>query len=174
MSAPARLPLHAWRPFVVQAGAARVRDIGTVFNVRLAADGGVQVSVIEGTVEVSSGTSGPAGVGGAAQRIDAGHAWRLDAGGAAGSVAPADTWRLSAWQRGQLVFDGAPLAAALAKVQRYRRGPIRVLDERAARMHVSGVYDTAAIEALIDALPATLAVRVERKAGGSVTVSSRR
>lgn len=163
---------HGWRPFVVQAPGATIRDIGTVFDVRAHGDG-VQVTVLEGAVEIAPAGSGS----GAAQRVGAGQAWRAAeaAGvGVIGALSPAEAARIAGWQQGKLVFDGTPLAEALAEVQRYRRAPIRVRDERAARMRVSGEYDIAGVEALIDALPMILPLRVERAADGSVQVASRR
>ncbi len=162
--------LHAWRPFIVHAAGADVRDIGTRFNVKLG-EHGLQVTVTEGSVEISAPRPGAA-----PQRVLAGQAWTLDGRSAPNGpalVAPADVAQATAWQRGRLVFDGMPLAQALAEVQRYRHAPLRVLDERAARMRLSGEYDAAGVEALIDALPATLPVRVQRAADGSVAVHSR-
>ncbi|MFZ5507577.1 MAG: FecR family protein [Pseudomonadota bacterium] len=167
----------AWKPFIVHAPGARVRDIGTTFNVKVR-DHETQVTVIEGAVEVSRPDSENGNDTGNAppQRINAGQAWIASTSGTAAppSLAAADPTQATAWQRGKLVFDGTPLADALTEVQRYRRAPIRVLDERAARMRVSGEYDLAGIEALIDALPATLPVRVQRTADGGVVVESRR
>lgn len=162
----------AWKPFIVHAPGAQVRDIGTTFSVRIR-EHDTQVTVIEGAVEVSRpGAEGDAGL----QRVNAGLAWlaTTTADLTSPSLAPVDPTQTTAWQRGKLVFDGTPLADALAEVQRYRRAPIRVLDERAARMRVSGEYDLGGIEALIDALPATLPVRVQRATDGSVVVESQR
>ncbi|MET0335402.1 MAG: FecR domain-containing protein [Rhizobacter sp.] len=163
-------PLHAWRPFIVNTDGAHVRDIGTRFNVKLR-EHITQVTVTEGLVEVSSPQTGAT-----PQRVFAGQAWTIDRRSPVNAlplVAPADLAQATAWQRGKLVFDGTPLAQVLAEVQRYRRAPVQVLDDRAARMRVSGEYDAAGVEALIDALPATLPVRVQRAADGSVTVRAR-
>lgn len=168
---------HGWRPFVVHAPGATIRDIGTVFNVRLQA-AGLRVTVLEGAVEVSPAHSGAAS---AAQEVRAGQMWSgsgaagsLSSGPAAGTVSAADAEQATAWRHGKLVFDGTPLAEVAAELQRYRRAPVRVADSAAARMRVSGEYDLAGVEALIDALPATLPVRVERAADGSVSISGRR
>lgn len=172
---------HGWRPFVVHAPGATIRDIGTVFNVRLQA-AGLRVTVLEGAVEVRPAHSDAAS---AAQEVRAGQMWSgggsagslssgSAAGTAAGTVSAADSEQATAWRHGKLVFDGTPLAEVVAELQRYRRAPIRVADAAAARMRVSGEYDLAGVEALIDALPATLPVRVERAADGSASISARR
>jgi transmembrane sensor len=164
--------VDVWKPFIVHAPGALVRDIGTTFNLRVR-ERDTQVTVIQGAVEISRpGASGDT----APLRVNAGQAWvaktTIDAN--LPSLAPADPTQTTAWHRGKLVFDGTPLADVLAEVQRYRRAPIRVPDERAARMRLSGEYDLAGIEALIDALPSTLPVRVVRQADGSVCVTSLR
>jgi transmembrane sensor len=165
-----------WRPFSVHAPGVVIRDIGTEFNVRVPATGAlgaVQVTVIEGLVEVSPDGSSPA-TAAAPQRVNAGQTWSAELAGA-GKVSTAhDAARAVAWQRGKLAFDATPLVEALAEVQRHRRAPIRVVDERAAKLRLSGEYDIAGIEALIDALPATLPVQLARAADGGVAVSSRR
>jgi transmembrane sensor len=167
---------QGWQPFTVHAPGVVIRDIGTEFNVRVpaaASPGGVQVTVLEGLVEISPDSASPAAAA-PSQRVNAGQTWSAQMAGAGQVSAAADAARAVAWQRGKLAFDATPLAEALAEVQRHRRAPIRVLDERAAKLRLSGEYDIAGIEALIDALPATLPVQVARAADGSVAVSSRR
>lgn len=74
-----------------------------------------------------------------------------------------------AWQRGQVVFEGADLAAALAEFERY--GPARVsLDPRVAPLRVSGAYRTSDLSAFLAALPAIHPVRVRRAGDGSVRI----
>ena len=97
---------EAWKPFIVHAPGARVRDIGTAFNVRTR-QRDTQVTVLEGAVEVSrpgaaDGDAGPL-------RVDAGQAWIVASAGAAARpwVSSADAAQVTAWQRGKLVFDGA-------------------------------------------------------------------
>ena len=166
---------QGWRPFLVHAPGVTIHDIGTVFNVRLQA-AGLRVSVLEGAVEVLPAHAGAAG---AAQEIRAGQMWSgggssLASASATGTVSAADVEQATAWRHGKLVFDGTPLAEVVADLQRHRRAPIHVTDVSAARMRLSGEYDLAGVEALIDALPATLPVQVERAADGSVRIRARR
>lgn len=156
--------VHADKPFIVRSQQAAVLDIGTVFNVR-SDSRGVAVAVLEGEVEVSAADS-------TARRLQVGEQVLVQAGqvGATGHVDPA---RVTAWQQGKLRFDGTPLREVLVDIQRYRQAPVRLADPRLGALRVSGEYDSAAIESLIDLLPAILPVRLTRAGDGSVMVSGR-
>ena len=155
---------HADSPFIVRSQGVTVLDIGTVFNVRSDARG-VAVAVLDGAVEVSSAQSPP-------QRLNGGQQVLASAGrvGASQAVDPA---RVTAWQQGKLRFDGTPLREVIVDIQRYREAPIRLADPRLGELRVSGEFDSAAIEALIDLLPAILPVMMSRAGDGSVVVSGR-
>lgn len=155
---------HAPKPFIVRSQGVAVRDIGTIFNVR-SDSRGVAVAVIEGAVEVSSGTW-------SSQHLDGGqqvlaNAERL------GEITPVDPARSIAWQQGKLRFDGTPLREVIADIQRYRQAPIALSDSRLGNLRLSGEFDSAAVESLIDLLPAILPVMVSRGGDGSVVISGR-
>lgn len=154
---------HGWRPFIVQAGTATVRDIGTAFNVRRLGDG-ADVVVLEGRVEVRRPGQPP-------QVLPAGQALAVAGDGPSPAVRRVAPETAGAWQQGRLVFDGTPLAEALAEIQRYRAAPIVLADERAGRLRLSGEYDIRRVEALIDTLPQALPVTVQRAPDGSVRVA---
>ncbi|PZP94066.1 MAG: iron dicitrate transport regulator FecR [Variovorax paradoxus] len=154
------------RAFTVDAGSARVRVLGTVFDVQRR-QGEVRVSVLRGLVQVQ-GSGQPA------------QPWLLHPGerlrivGATPAqpepVAPGDAE--GAWVQGRLVFDRTPLRDALAEVQRYRSAPIRLYDDgRLGRQTLSGVFDTAQTDRLLDLLPEILNAKVQRQADGSVQIS---
>lgn len=150
---------HGWRPFTVEAGPVVVRDIGTAFNVRLLGQDRVRVDVTEGVVEVRHAKG--AEVVAAPRRIEA------DAGGLADAPAGGQATVL-AWQRGQLVFDGTPLAEVAAELSRYRARPVTVADPAVARLRLSATHDVRGLESLIDALPHALPVAVLRQPDGGV------
>lgn len=158
----------AWRPFEVAAAGARIRVVGTVFDVRREHDR-VQVTVLRGRVEVR-GLRG----GAAPQRLAPGQRLRVEAG-AAGTPEPVDTAQAGAWQQGHLVFDRTPLREALAEVQRYRRAPIRLRDDGQLGGHtVSGVFEAARTDQLLDLLPRIVPAQVQQQADGSVDVAPAR
>ncbi|MDH1011075.1 FecR domain-containing protein [Pseudomonas nicosulfuronedens] len=155
---------HGPKPFTVRSQGVSVRDIGTAFNVR-SDRRGVSVTVLEGTVAVSSSSSPE-------QRLEVGQ--QINATRSSlGQVQTADAARAIAWQHGKLSFDGTPLQDVLADIQRYRAAPIRLGDPRVAGLRVSGEFDSRAVESLIDLLPSILPVRVSRQPDGSVEVSAR-
>lgn len=153
---------HGDTPFIVRSQGVAVRDIGTAFNVR-SDSRGVAVAVVEGAVEVSASHGAP-------QRLERGEQSLANAGrlGTVTSTAPGQA---TAWQQGKLRFDGTPLRDVLAEVRRYRQPAVRLADPRLGELRVSGEFDTAAVEALIDLLPAILPVWVSRSGDGSVVVS---
>ncbi|GAB7542367.1 FecR family protein [Cupriavidus sp. 8B] len=155
---------HGWRSFVVTAAGAQIRDIGTVFNVRR--DGAtVSVAVVQGAVEVSprAGNRGTLLAGGQAMSVSAGQLG-VPAGFGADIVA---------WADGKLVLDGTPLRQVVAEMQRYRRAPIRLRDDRAGNLRLSGEYRINDMESLVDALPDILPISMTRAADGAIDISSR-
>ncbi|MDG9930742.1 MULTISPECIES: FecR domain-containing protein [unclassified Pseudomonas] len=155
---------HGPTPFIVRSQGVDVLDIGTVFNVR-SDSRGVAVAVVEGAVEVSAGASPSRRLGGGQQV--------LARAGALGDTERVDPARATAWQQGKLRFDGTPLSEVIVDIQRYRQAPVRLADPRLGALRVSGEYDSAAIESLIDLLPAILPVRLSRAGDGSVVMSGR-
>jgi len=115
------------RPFVVTAGDATIRDVGTQFDVRR--DGAATtVTVLQGRV-----TTGGVYVS-AGQRV---------------VVAPRSTLhpvrvnaRLAiAWMEGKLVFDAIPLSDVIRDFNRYSLKPVTIDDPQILSLHVSGTFD---------------------------------
>jgi len=156
---------HGPRPFIVRSGKLAVRDIGTAFDVRRAGENLTQVAVTEGSVEVSLPGSLP-------RLVHTGEMVVADRDRVQ-APQPVAVAKVAAWQRGKLMFDGTPLREALAEIQRYRQAPVVVEDTAAGALRLSGEYDIAGIERLLDTLPQVLPLRVQRAADGSITVASR-
>jgi transmembrane sensor len=126
------------RPFVVRAGAASIRVVGTRFSV--SAGDETTVKVESGVVACSSGR-------GESVEVRRGQQLGLSSGGIASPV-PFDTNRAFAWLKGRLLFKDQPLAQVLAEVDRYHPGAIFIANPVLARTPVTGNYklgDTAAI-----------------------------
>lgn len=122
----------AARPFVVQADGARIRALGTKFDVRRQ-DGGVAVTLLQGSVQVS-----PEGGRGAV--VLAPNQQALVAGGAVHRTA-ADAARTTSWTTGRLVFRDTPLAAAVAEVNRYSDRKVELVGPGLGAQPVSGFFD---------------------------------
>lgn len=156
--------VHGDAPFIVRSQGVRVRDIGTVFDIR--SDGrGVRVGVLQGAVEVSNAQG--------KQRLDAGQ--RLLASEQnLGATTLANLATLTAWQQGKLRFDGSPLGDVISDLQPYRQAPIRLADAATAQLRLSGEFDTASVEALLQRLPTILPLSAQRGADGSLTLGRTR
>ena len=153
--------VHADAPFIVRSQGVRVRDIGTVFDVRSDARG-VRVGVLEGAVEVGSAH-------GALQQLTAGQQL-LAVAGELGAVQAVQPSAMAAWSSSVLRFDGTPLRDAIVDLQRYSEVPLRLADERTGSLRLSGEFDSRQVRALLEHLPAVLPVTVVRGADGGLVI----
>ena len=140
----------ARRSFVVETAAARLRALGTRFNVRLQQQA-LQLAVFEGAVEVRAA--------GLVSVVEAGQQLRVDAAGI-GPTQLADPG-IDAWTRGILMADQMPLAELVAELSRYRPGHLGVAPEIAA-LPVAGVFPLRDPDAALAMLERSLPVRVSR------------
>jgi transmembrane sensor len=130
----------ASRPFIVLAGDADVRAIGTSFTVTRRGSRAVDVLVREGVVEVTR----PMEVQAVPIRVPANR--RATVSGketkiAVASVAPAEINRELAWREGRLVFAGESLASAADQFARYSDVRIVIAEPELAGRGVAGVFD---------------------------------
>lgn len=154
------------RPFLVEAGAARFRAIGTAFNVRLRPD------VVELTV-----TQGVVGVVTADGAVDQRMAARIEAGAGAvvrsGAVAPTalDGQHLrqrTSWQEGVLEFDGESLAQVVGEFNRYREQPIVIGDARLESVRIGGRFEVGEADKFLAALTSSFPISAIPTADGGV------
>ena len=153
--------VHVDAPFIVHSQGVRVRDIGTVFDVRSDVRG-VRVGVLEGAVEVGIGH-------GAVQPLRAGQQL-LAAAGELGEVQAVASGAMEAWRSSVLRFDGTPLRDAIVDLQRYSEVPLQLADERTRGLRLSGEFDSRQVRALLEQLPAVLPVTVVRAADGGLVI----
>ena len=139
------------RPFLVHAGDAVVRAVGTEFKVRLLADQHVDIVVNEGRVEVQGHlrgrvrTSGPhraACSGGAAGGSCGGEAVDRQRGLPGVRDTPEQLSSEMAWREGAIIFDGEPLSQAIAEIERYTDSRIVISDPETAALRVGGRFRT--------------------------------
>lgn len=145
------------RPFVVAAGRARVRAVGTAFSVRRG-DGGAHVLVTEGVVEVwAEGAEG--------------HRVRLAAGSRGfvadnaaieeAPAAPSSIDRALAWRNGKIDLAGDRLDGAVAEFNRYNRRQLIVGDPAIAGERFDGVFRTDDPEGFAKAVEVGLGVPID-------------
>lgn len=152
------------RPFVVQAGGHQVRALGTKFQVRTDPER-LAVTLLDGRVEVSRDADGkPA----APTLLSPGERMVLRSDGRVALDHPS-LQALTAWQRGEAVFDNVPLAHAVHEINRYGGTPVRVADPALAEMRVSGVFAVHDPAEFVSALAKLYHLRVVRS-GGAITI----
>ncbi|MFD2642316.1 FecR domain-containing protein [Pseudomonas japonica] len=140
------------RPFVVHTAEGSLRALGTRFLVRR--EGGLtRVGVLEHAVQVHCASSQQM------LRVDAGQQLAFSAGqlGPLRPLAP----QADAWSHGMLVVSDWRLGDFIAELQRYRPGHLGCA-ERVAGLRISGAFQLADSDIVLDNLSATLPVRIRR------------
>jgi transmembrane sensor len=125
------------RPFIVEAGDAAVRAVGTSFAVRRFGSAPVEVVVREGLVEVTAPSN--------ARPIRMGANSRLVAAGTGPMGVPARLQpdaisRELAWKDGRLAFEGEALGRAAQSFARYSDIRIVIDDPAVAREEITGLF----------------------------------
>jgi transmembrane sensor len=176
------------RPFDVHADGAVVRAIGTEFDVDLQARYAA-VTVLQGRVAVMSGeqaslpvpAGGPPTTGGPALQAFPAPAGALLLGVAqrviinsAGMGNPQhvnDLSAITAWTRGQLVFESRPLGEVVAELNHSTAKRIVIVSSRLRRRQVTGVIQLDDPDSLLSFLSDVPGVVIRRAGDGTVIVT---
>ncbi|MBI2517737.1 MAG: FecR domain-containing protein [Opitutae bacterium] len=160
------------RPFYVETPAGSVRVTGTTFNVRTALPSFLEVTVVEGSVLVRPGEA--PGKTASPVALTRGNQLSSDAQGVAvQALSERDLENSLAWRRGQIVFAGVPLHAALAQLARYHGRSITASAD-VAELRVGGRYSLDDLDGFLAGLEQSFpTVRVTRDPDGSVRVIRR-
>lgn len=150
------------RPFIVTAGSKSVRALGTSFVVKRVGND-VTVTLIEGSVSVDDGRE--ADTRGAPDPVVLNPGERLKVETKMTSIDRPSLQAVTAWRRGQAVFDNVPLSTAVAELNRYGGPRISIDDPRLASLRVSGVFATNDTVEFARAIAALYGLRVERADG---------
>jgi transmembrane sensor len=144
------------KPFVVEAGEARIRAVGTAFSVRRL-EQGTEVLVTEGTVEVWT-TQHTA----QRQQLTAGERAFLARETDAISVTrqPSEVNRKLAWREGKLILKNQTLSDAVADFNRYSSKTIVIADAALGGKRLFGQYKLDAPELFARDVSTVLAVPV--------------
>jgi ferric-dicitrate binding protein FerR (iron transport regulator) len=141
-------------PFVVATANARITVLGTSFDVDQRA-GLTRLSVISGRVAFA-GRDNAASV-----ELGPGQASICMGSSPPSPPQQIDVDRVAAWRNGRLIFDRTPLGDIAALLEREFDVVIRVEDPELARQTVSGAFDRAPIEMILEELALTLGFRYE-------------
>jgi transmembrane sensor len=161
------------RPFTVVVGDRKVVATGTSFLVRVrdAEDSEFDVTLVEGHVLIEPlAPPPPSGVRTPKPRVEAlnpGQRLRFSRSthGRARTTSP-DTIdapsidRVTAWRRGQLIFDDTSLAEAAAEFDRYDTDRIVIESASAGRLRVGGVFRIGDVESFAQAMASAHHLRV--------------
>jgi transmembrane sensor len=172
------------RPFLVHAGDAVVRAVGTAFEVRVLTDQHVDVVVNEGRVEVQAAPAAPSSPYPSAhprpaaattvRALNAGE--RLSTASRDYAVTAITAQQMSselAWREGAIIFDGEPLSAAIAEIERYTDARIVISDPQIAELRVGGRFRTGDMQEFFDALQTALPVSIRHSSAGLVYIDPR-
>jgi transmembrane sensor len=153
------------RPFVVHAGDAAIRDLGTTFTVRATGEQGVRVAVTSGSVALARAQGAPND----SVVLRPGDAGTLGIDGRTlverSGAAEADT----AWTQGRLVFNNAPISTVRTEVRRWYGIDVR-FDSSFAGSHLSTTFNgNESADDVLRVIRLTLGAEVTRQ-GNTATI----
>lgn len=147
--------------FAVTAGAGRSSADAGHFEVRNLG-GKVCVTCVAGAVRVDH----PAGT----RMLKARQQAVYDAHALSG-LANVDPASMSAWRRGELVFDEARLSDVIAEINRYRSGRVVLMRRSAQDSRISGRFLIASLDSVFAQLQQMFELRIRTLPGGLVLLS---
>jgi transmembrane sensor len=137
------------RPFVVDAGPAEVRVLGTAFNIHLHQDQS-DITVSQGVVRVTE-RGNPGNRAPTTELLYANQSVSASSKGLA-RPARADAASEVAWREGKLVAEGMPLATLVEEIARYHEVKILIAEPELAQRTVSGVFQLDSPDTILRAL----------------------
>jgi transmembrane sensor len=160
------------RPFIVETPAGSVQVLGTIFNVLTEASSKLDVTVVEGRVQVRPGeASGGSAAGGAPFTLTANTVLTAENGSSSvQGLSNAEIEDNLAWRHGQIVCVAMPLSEALAQFARYH-GRVITVTPGAGRQTLGGRYNIDHLDDFLDVITHSLNVNVTHGANGTVRVS---
>ena len=152
------------RPFVVDVGIGSVEAVGTAFNI-VRGDADVMVTVTEGIVKVAEKETRLRPIP-TSQHVHADHSVALDYYGI-NKRPDLTTEQAMAWQQQLLIADSLPLGEILEQLDRYSNEQYRLDSSELYDIRVSGTYNTAEPEAMVDALSLSLNLALRTDVNGT-------
>jgi transmembrane sensor len=169
------------RPFNVRAGRRELQALGTRFIVRVLDEENVQVTVTQGAVKVVYAP--PRWPETPAKRrenlsfgetlVGAQETALVEPGyQSVRELVPGEAEARLAWQKGMIIFDGTPLEAALAEVDRYTTAQFVVADDRIRNVLVGGDFRAGDVDGLLTALRRNFRIDSRRDAQGRIVLTA--
>ena len=162
---------NAARPFVIETRAGSIRVTGTSFSVRTEGAAALEVTVVQGSVQVRTGDLNSANS--APVLLEAGQKLSRSPEGVSIKILSSTALdEAMAWRRGQIILEGVPLREALAQFARYH-GRSMTVSEGAAQLPLGGRYSLDDLRGFFAALVELFPVKVITEVDGTVRVSHR-
>lgn len=86
-------------------------------------------------------------------------------------VSRVDIERVTAWERGEIVFDDEPLANVVQRMNRYGPRHIIVEDEQTGGLRISGVFHEGDVDGFVSTIAAYLSIRAHERPDGDVVLT---
>lgn len=141
------------RPFSVEASKGIATALGTRFSVHRR-EASVTVDVEESTVSVVAPDASTV-------VLNAPESLSYSQHGVA-RMGAIDTEVAAAWRHGKLIFEDQPLGQVIEDVNRYRRGAIRIYGDGLQGLRVSGIFDMANPDGVLETITRTLPISAYR------------
>jgi transmembrane sensor len=155
-------------PFIVQAGDRQIKALGTSFVVRRDPTQ-TAVTLVEGTVSVTTPASAPAIRDSRADASPSARAFTLKPGqrltflGQQARLEVTSLDRAVAWRRGEIIFDDTNLSDAAAELNRYSKDKLVVEQSDAQAVRVTGLFQTGDSLSFAHAVAQTYGLTVEER-----------
>jgi len=155
-----RVTHNAQRPFLVHAGGAITRVLGTEFGVRAYPGANeVRVVVATGMVSLRSARSGAPD----SAVLTRGQLGLLDSSGTASVRSGVDLDRYLAFAEGRLALDNTPLSEALTDLGHWYDVDFRIDDPALADRRITATFRGESLDQVLDVIALALGARYERR-----------
>lgn len=159
---------RAERPFTVQAGHIQIRDIGTVFNVRLTPEQETHVAVLEGRVLISETNNKKA------KQVELGEGQAIySQNSVLQQIMQIDVEQSTAWRQGRIYFYNQTLAEVLHELNRYGELPVTIKNDKTAQIRISAQVDIHNREQFIALLSGFAPVTIKQDKNGVQSIALR-
>jgi transmembrane sensor len=157
-------------PFLVIVGGQEIRALGTSFIVRHDAAQDLSVTLVEGRISVAPVAASDEAASQSPQILTPGQRLTLSRHHAPAVDRP-ELNRVTAWERGRVEFEEAPLGDAANEMNRYTTTHIIVADADVAQLPIGGVFRAGDSDEFVATVTAAFGLRADRR--GSTIVLSR-
>jgi len=154
------------RPFSVHVAQLKIKDIGTRFNV-IQRKKSIEISVLEGEVQLSDGGDIND------VSIQAGYSRHYYNDSSLSPVASIKPQAVTAWTKGNLMFDHTPLKKVVAEIERYHQVKFIFADTVLENETLSGTFKAADLKGFLLALKTILPIVIRHENTQTIVLQNR-